>query len=113
MEKTFIVANLGQTDSHGDIIMPGAMKFDNPVLLTRNFDHTKPPIGYAIVTQEEKKLIATADIKDEHIGLTPAIGFTIKKMQTVGSIRQLDEINLLEISLCSQPNADETIPPIN
>jgi hemolysin-activating ACP:hemolysin acyltransferase len=80
-------------------VLDADVTFKNPVKVTSNFDATKL-IGEATVYHKDGKLYADIDVKEDAMGLFPAIGFTINPKK------------LYQIGLCNQSNVDESIKPL-
>ncbi len=109
MIKTFFV-EFGHTDSQHDKLMPGVFKdLPKKVLLTKDFDHTKP-IGQAEVFYDDHGAIkATAEINDNLMPLYPAIGFQILDKKVENGVTVINEAKLEYIGLCQSPNVDPNI----
>lgn len=118
MKKTFTAVTFNQPDAQGDIFLPGSIKsiktVGGSVVILHDFDPTKIVGNAERVQTTEKELKITADIKDEYLKMTPAIGFQIIKSEpNEHGGRTIHEINLRCVGLSPQPNADPNIKPLN
>lgn len=67
-----------------------------------NFDRSLPPLGVAILTKDESGVMYAEMDTSKLSGLYPAIGGVYNKTN----------IEIREIGICSQPNTDNRIKPI-
>lgn len=110
----------GVTDAYGDVVMPGA--FDRTLdeldgkIVVLNQHNPNDPIGMATLTDSALSLNAVIQLELElqsardmlvrvKAGLIDgiSIGYEVIKEAYVGNVRQLSEIRLWEISLCTFP----------
>lgn len=115
MKKTFKILPLGTVDSTGDKFLPGSMlETEGVVLLLNRFD-TSHPLGLICrVWEEEGFIMAEADIKDEWLPMTPAIGFKVlKQRRDAQGNRIIESFKLYSVGLCMESNYDQNIKPLN
>lgn len=112
MKKTFKAAEFGKADSQGDIILPSAYKAAKRVLITKDFDPSKLISVADEVYFDGNDLKVTAEIPDEYLKLTPAIGFQIIESEVKDGVRYITDMKLLCVSLCESENIDPGIKPI-
>lgn len=111
MKRTFIVET-AFPDSNGDIIVFEGMKIPSQVIITDNFQKDAPPIGTAEVVKDGAYLKATAEIPDQYLDRFPAIGFQIRKYQTIDTGKVYEETILEWVGLCNNANLNPDIKTI-
>lgn len=110
MIRTFTVVT-GQLDNQGDIINIHGVKMPNKIQLAEGFDPAKV-IGHAELKREGDAIKATAEIPDHYLDAYPAIRGRYINFRLEGDHWAIDELELLSIGLCGNPNADPTIKSI-
>lgn len=113
MKKTVIIAT-GNVDADGDILRLDAIKIPVKLPVIRNFEHSIP-VGYAEnIHVEGNTLKADLEIPDEEQSVWPAIGFRVLESEKdENGHRVIKEMKLYCVSICTSPNVDPNVPPIN
>lgn len=109
--KKVKILSFDKVDSVGDLFPIGSVKWSHEVMLTHNFDHTKP-LGKVEVSQEKDGLYTELD-ESKFKGLTPAIGFQVidSELREDG-VTVFKEIKLEYVGLCMNENLDPEIKPL-
>ena len=114
MKKVKFVIEDGSIDALGNKVSIDGMQVPNKkVLLTRDFDVTKP-IGRCDVFKEDGLLKAEAEIPDELIDAYPAISFKILDFEAGDDgLMNITDARLSGVSLCWRPNTNPSIKKIS
>jgi hypothetical protein len=99
----------GIPDRTNEAFAPGSVSAARGIPVTRNFDPRLPPMGLADLIIESTNVYAEIDLMPEMKGLYPALGGRAITVTLVDSIRRIDELTALELSLCVAENADPRI----
>lgn len=110
MKRTFTIAT-GKIDSQDDIINLDGIKMPEKIQVTENFDHSKI-IGEAELKREGGMIKATAEVPDRLLDAYPAIGFRLIESHMESGVHVIDELEIYQVSICGNPNCDESIKSI-
>jgi hypothetical protein len=98
----------GVKDRQGDAFAPGSIEQADDVPATVDFDPRIPPIGGCRIVVDGRHVYAECDVTRDVSGMYPALG--IRPIRATGTV--VDHAQLICVSFCRGPNADERIPPV-
>jgi hypothetical protein len=110
MKYTFTIVT-NQPDQQGDVLNLAGLVLPRKVILTKNFEHNYP-LDICEIHNNGSELKAIAEIPDELLDYTPAIGFELLESHKEGSTRVIDKFKLWQVGLSNGPNVDPSIKSI-